>query len=150
MLDLDAPFAAQNRSFSPFLHWITTSSNQSVVAYGGPQPPEGSPDHRYVFLAYSLPSNTTGAFVMPTGFEEVGSTIESRAIFDLKGFVDGSGLKGLISANWFTVSTASAPNANETTSEPEPYEGVSVRTASVGSFTALLMAFGATIAGYVL
>lgn len=125
MLDLDTPYASQNRSLSPFVHWIGTSSNQSVIQYGGPEPPAGSPDHRYVLLSYTLPANATGTLVVPTGFEEVGSTIASRANFDLAGFVQKSNLLGPTEANWFVVSAA----GNKT--GVEPFEGSAMRPTGI-------------------
>ena len=107
MLDLDTPFAHLDRSFAPYMHWITLPSS-SPILYVPPNPRPGSPDHRYVFLAYEMPA---GEFGMPKGFEHVGKDLMSKANFDLKGFAESAGLKGPVAANWVTVSAREAEKA---------------------------------------
>ncbi|KAF2464299.1 PEBP-like protein [Lindgomyces ingoldianus] len=103
MIDLDTPFGALNRSFAPFLHWIATPSNSSIVPYLPPAPPPGSPEHRFVLLCYKLPINES--FSMPTGWEDYGVTMGgmNRSRFDVERFVEAAELGRLSAANWFTV-----------------------------------------------
>jgi hypothetical protein len=137
LLDLDAPFGAANRSYSPILHYMAASSSGNTTAiapYIPPQPPAGSPDHRYVLLAYMQSSDSPVPFVFPKSFEKILNGQEGRLLFDLEGFVKAAGLGDLMSANYFLVGSEAAGNATEpaapgngTQSQPQPYEGKAVR-----------------------
>ncbi|PSN72563.1 hypothetical protein BS50DRAFT_630576 [Corynespora cassiicola Philippines] len=109
MLDLDTPCAYQNRSFAPFLHWISTPSNLTAIPYAAPAPPSGSPDHRYVLLRYDILDAASEPFRMPQGFTDVGTSLMSKSNFDLDGFARAAGLRRLEAANWFTVSAEVEP-----------------------------------------
>jgi len=141
ILDLDAPFGSLNRTYSPILHYMalstSTSNTTAIASYIPPKPPAGSPDHRYVILAYTLSSDSPVPFVLPKAFEKVQSGIEGRVLFDIKGFVEAVSLEELVAANWFLVGSAAGGNGttsvpgNGTKSEPEPYTSMAVRMNSM-------------------
>ncbi|KAJ9613416.1 hypothetical protein H2200_003358 [Cladophialophora chaetospira] len=116
MIDLDAPFADANRSFSPLLHWLqpsisatlwtipdnyTDSKVPAIAPYIQAQPPIGSAPHRYVVLAFQQPQKH---FSVPLGFLNYydSSDVETRFRFSVATFIKEAGLK-LVAANWFQV-----------------------------------------------
>ncbi|PVI03915.1 hypothetical protein DM02DRAFT_652150 [Periconia macrospinosa] len=123
MLDLDAPLASANRSFSPLCHWIQTTTSEPVT-YIPPQPPAGSADHRYVLLGYTLGNNSAVPFTMPKGFENTNGTLEGRVAFNLSGFEKAAGVTGPVAANWFTVSAEKVRGSNGTTAPQFEGRGV--------------------------
>jgi phosphatidylethanolamine-binding protein (PEBP) family uncharacterized protein len=116
MIDLDAPFADVNRSYSPLLHWLqpsipatlctipdnyTNPDVSAVAPYISPQPPSGSAPHRYVLLAFRQPQRNSS---MPIGFLEYydPDDVVTRFRFNVVSFIKEAGLT-LVAANWFTA-----------------------------------------------
>ncbi|KAF2235657.1 PEBP-like protein [Viridothelium virens] len=128
MIDPDAP-TPQDTSESQIIHWLqpsakasTSSSSTSLTpitftataaaqaAYIPPAPPQNSSAHRYIQYLFSQPSG----FTVPAEFTGFGGN--NRTNFDIASFVQASGLKGPLAANYVRVAQPGAPGAASSSS----------------------------------
>ncbi|KAL9064423.1 MAG: hypothetical protein Q9157_007835 [Trypethelium eluteriae] len=128
MIDPDAP-TPQDTSESQIIHWLqpsakasTSSSSTSLTpitftataaaqaAYIPPAPPQNSSAHRYIQYLFSQPPG----FTVPAEFTGFGGN--NRTNFDIASFVQASGLKGPLAANYVRVAQPGAPGAASSSS----------------------------------
>ncbi|KAH8367448.1 hypothetical protein KR200_005920 [Drosophila serrata] len=102
MVDPDAP-SRQDPKFREILHWSVVnipgsdlSKGQSVAAYVGSGPPEGTGLHRYIFLLY----RQTGKIEIDT--PTIPNTVRAgRLNFNARDFAAKHGLGNPIAANYY-------------------------------------------------
>ncbi|KIW06970.1 uncharacterized protein PV09_02629 [Verruconis gallopava] len=139
MMDSDVP--ANSTSRTTLLHWlvpditgVTDGTNSTYltlppsndgVPYQPPSPPQGDYPHRYSFLLYEQ----TRDFSIP-------STVNasSRRGFDLKGFLNDTGLVTSLAANYMLVANVSGPAS--TSFPPALYTASSTLASSEAAATA--------------
>ncbi|KAJ9609567.1 hypothetical protein H2200_005894 [Cladophialophora chaetospira] len=108
-----------------FLHWFEPNlagasevlfadvdaqnfTSATPLTYIPPSPPGGDKAHRYTVIMYNQPEG----FSIPSAFTSVfqdKSDLSNRLNFDIKGFVDASGLGEPVAANWFEVQNTTQP-----------------------------------------
>ncbi|KAI9024976.1 phosphatidylethanolamine-binding protein [Phycomyces nitens] len=106
MADPDAP-SAVDPSLGPWRHWVVTNikgsdpsnlkASSEHTPYMGPAPPQGTGNHRYVFLLYKQ-SRTNQEFAAMSP-----EKTSVRRNFDVNGFAAENDLE-LISVNYFLCS----------------------------------------------
>ena len=118
MIDLDV---VHNGTAGPVLHWyqpnlhtidlytrelvapdtpLTTNSTANGIPYATPVPPPGE-THRYVQLLFSQ----CPQFMLPRCYDSIyPPTVAARSGFDLKRFMELTGLGEPVAANYFTLS----------------------------------------------
>ncbi|RWS26115.1 OV-16 antigen precursor-like protein [Leptotrombidium deliense] len=99
MVDPDAP-SRQNPRFGQWMHWLvvnisnnTISTGNVIMSYNGPNPPQGTGFHRYVFLVYKQEKRSKG--------RQNFASIANRAKFNVTQYAKSHNLNELVSGNFF-------------------------------------------------
>ncbi|EUC40742.1 hypothetical protein COCMIDRAFT_40976 [Bipolaris oryzae ATCC 44560] len=114
ILFLIDPDVVHDHNATTILHWyqpnchVSQSTGDFVIPtyegahYVGSQPPQGE-KHRYIFLLFEQPPK----YLFPECFRSVFPiTVDARSGFDIKYFMEITGLGSPVAANWFSVERA--------------------------------------------
>jgi hypothetical protein len=124
LVDLDVP---RNNTRVQLLHWLTANVTMpstdtqtlkladptlDLAPYLRPSPPLNDIPHKYTLLLFEQPEN----FTVPARYK---SLLQSRIGWDTAGFVNATGLRSALAADWIRVQNTGNDTANATTT-PTP------------------------------